>query len=71
MESIQLLGCHTLNYWRFMLCLLTLDQAGPLGETGGPSIGNGRECDEESRHVQGCSQHLCRDYVGSPFSQEQ
>jgi hypothetical protein len=28
---------------------------GPLGESGGPSIGKGRECEVESRHLQGCS----------------
>jgi hypothetical protein len=33
---------------------------GLLGGNGGPSIGKVGECDVESRHLQGCSPHLCR-----------
>jgi hypothetical protein len=28
-------------------------------ESGGPSVGKVGECDVESRHLQGCSPHLC------------
>jgi hypothetical protein len=33
---------------------------GPLGESDGPSVGKDGESDVESRHLQGCSSHLCR-----------
>jgi hypothetical protein len=36
------------------------DQAGPLGESGGPLVGKGGESDVESRHLQGCSPRLCQ-----------
>jgi hypothetical protein len=39
---------------------LTGDRTGPLGESGGPSVGKGGENDVESRHLQGCSPCLCR-----------
>jgi hypothetical protein len=34
--------------WRLMLAWLTENRAGPLGESGGSSIGNGEESDVES-----------------------
>jgi hypothetical protein len=40
--------------------MLTLDRTGPLGESGGPSIGIDGESDVESRDLQGGSPHLCR-----------
>jgi hypothetical protein len=43
-----------------MLSLLTWDRVGPLGESRGPSVGKGRECDVESRRLQGCSPCLCQ-----------
>jgi hypothetical protein len=42
-----------------MLRLLTWDRVRPLGESGGPSVGKGGECDVESQHLQGCSLRLC------------
>jgi hypothetical protein len=33
---------------------------GPLGGKRKPSDEKVRECDVESRHLQGCSLHLCR-----------
>jgi hypothetical protein len=47
--------CYTLNCERFVLRLLTWDQAGPLEKSGGPSVENDRESDVESQHLQGCS----------------
>jgi hypothetical protein len=32
---------------------------GPLGKSGGPSVGKGGEWDVENRHLQGCSPRLC------------
>jgi hypothetical protein len=43
-----------------MLAWLTWDRAGPVGESGGLSIGKDRESDMESRHLQSCSPCLCR-----------
>jgi hypothetical protein len=34
-----------------MLAWLMGDQAGPVGESGGPSVGKVGECDVESRHL--------------------
>jgi hypothetical protein len=33
---------------------------GPLGESGGLSVGKGRESDVERQHLQGCSSRLCQ-----------
>jgi hypothetical protein len=35
------------------------DQAGPLGEKWRPLVRKDGECDVKSRHLQGCSPHLC------------
>jgi hypothetical protein len=43
-----------------MLEWLTWDQAGPLGESGWPSVGKDGESDVKSWHLQGCSPRLCR-----------
>jgi hypothetical protein len=43
-----------------MVGWLTWDRAGSFGESGGPSVGMGAECDVESQHLQGCSPCLCR-----------
>jgi hypothetical protein len=40
--------------------MLTWDRTGLLGESGGPSIGKGRESDMESRDLQGGSPRLCQ-----------
>jgi hypothetical protein len=32
---------------------------GPLGKSGGPSVGKDRETDVENRHLQGGGLHLC------------
>jgi hypothetical protein len=43
-----------------MLRLITRDRTGSLEESGGQSVGKGGESDVKSRHLQGCSLHLCR-----------
>jgi hypothetical protein len=40
--------------------LLTRDRAGRIGGNWRTSVGKVGECDVASRHLQGCSPHLCR-----------
>jgi hypothetical protein len=49
---VSAIGQHyTTYYWSFMMRIVNLRPAGPLGESGGPSVEKGGESDVESRHL--------------------
>jgi hypothetical protein len=45
---VSVIGPCTLTCWRVLLRMVNLRPGGPLGESGGSSVGKGRQSDVES-----------------------
>jgi hypothetical protein len=53
------IGPYTLILLKAYVDMVSLRPTGPLGESGGSSVGKGGESDVETQDLQGCSPRLC------------